>query len=385
MLYSRKQRNLLLQVLAIYILSLLLILPTVSYSRAKPWVCGDEPGYMLTGKKMFCAFFLQRDVSNPLWGEKLDNYGKILPRMGMYVIGFLDILALKIQKFHKIEYLVILRTLIAFLSAACVVLFYLVIRTNVSNSAGIIAAGMLLGNPYFRMVQTAVMLEIPMFLFALLALLSLVSLEKRLQENKIPFTQVIFFGLSAGFALSCKLSAIALYAVFLFVVLSNRRQFEKKQIFYTAGLVLVLGFSVFVISNPLLYRDFFGGIKAMTLGHIECRGGAFTLFNIASLKNFLVFPFIVFKTKLYDLNSIIMLTRLSVADYLAAGAGYMLCISGLITAIRKKKITGSIWGLSCFMVMAVIFLCSLDSCHYLRLFFLPSIALIWVFVSVLYK
>jgi hypothetical protein len=80
-----------------------------------------------------------------------------------------------------------------------------------------------------------------------------------------------------------------------------------------------------------------------------------------------------------------MVTRLNLEDYLAAGAGYILCAAGLIRAIRKKKITGCIWALSCFIVMGLIFLFSLANCHYLRLFFLPGIALIWVFAGVLHK
>lgn len=385
MLYLKEKRNLLINILAIYIFSFLLILPTVSYTRQKPWLCGDESGYMLTGRKIFRTFFLERDVSNPVWKERLDNYGKILPRMGMYVIGFLDILALKIQEFYKIEYLIILRTLIAFLSAACVVLLYLVIRINVSNFAGIIAAGMLLGNPYFRMVQTAVMLEIPMFFFALLALLSLVILEKKLQEGRPSVKLTALFGVFAGFAISCKLSAVALYPVFLFVMLAQLRRFKKKQIFLTIGLAVALGFGIFVISNPLLYRDFFEGIKTMTIGHIECRGGRLTLFNTGSLKNFLLFPFIIFKAQLFDLNSITMVISVNGIDYMAAGAGYILCAAGIITAINRKKITGCVWAFSCFAIMALIFLFSLDNCHYLRLFFLPSVALIWVFTGVLHK
>ena len=87
------------------------------------------------------------------------------------------------------------------------------------------------------------------------------------------------------------------------------------------------------------------------------------------------------KFHLVDLNSTVLDVSLKGMDYVMAIAGYVLSVLGLIAVFKRKKFIAFVWSFSCFLIMTLIFLCSLSNCHYLRLFFLPSVALVWLFVS----
>lgn len=365
------------------ILSILTSLPlfiSPSSSLHPEGLLDDEGGFYPTGKILFRTFFIEHDFSSEVWKNSCGRYGSYYPRISLYVIGFFDHLAQKIHLLiDPLQPVIIIKLCMAMLSAGSVLFFFRLIQVTASTRAAIFGASLLLVNPIFRDLQYRVLPEPPMVFFTMLSLLSFAYIDLRLKSHTYPWKWLIISGIAMGLAIGSKLHAFALVPVSLLIF--KRRMYDAHwvKIIVAPILVLTLSFMVFVLSNPLLYSDFFYGMRMMTSNHVAVYGGG--LFrDLSKSFQFVTIPFILFQ--FYPFPFDFWPVNLTIGNLLSMVIGYILLIGSLIKSSIKKDYLPLGWLAS--GLLFVFFVSSLrPGWSKVKIFILPVIALIWLISSTL--
>ena len=329
-----KTKKTALQAIIVFIVSFLFIaVPIVCFNDIY-FYCSDESLFLQQGRDSFHVIFVERDSNRDFW---MDEYSRRNPRLALYIFGGLDVLAKNIHNiFHDVETLIILKLLLSAIAAGCTAAFYLLLKTTLSQRAGIIASVFFLVNPFFKLIRSAVLLELLMLFFILWALLAIAFMEIKLKKGVPPWKTLSVFGVLAGLAISCKLYAFPLYPTFLFVLFSQRTRFKCNDSVKMLSWVLFLSIGVFIISNPILYHNFFTGMKDMTTGHLANKSGSVGLWNFSGAKYILIYPFILYRRMNFNMNREVMLLYLYATDFITVFVGYVLLIGGLLRQRFKK-------------------------------------------------
>ncbi|MFC2140418.1 phospholipid carrier-dependent glycosyltransferase [Candidatus Auribacterota bacterium] len=320
--------------LLVFLISFLLnIFPSFFYPSSIELPYDDEPGYIGYGRIQFETLFIEWDLFSGIWQENFKGYGTPNPRLPAYIIGFFKYLADKINSSFFTT-----RMLMLSLAAGCSTLLYILVRLTVSNIAGIIAAELLLLNPIFQSIRDRMVYHIPLLFFTLLTLISLVKIKRNFKKahNKKIYSR----GILLGITISCHLYAIALWPVLLSALLVGigRKFKESISIFFYVSLI---AFSVFIITNPLLYSDLVGGIKCMTTGHVTMvKAGVAGCTkpdpDFSFIKYIITFPFILFRNPPFMMAGVKNQWPPSPSDYFFIGIGYLLFIRGMIKIISNR-------------------------------------------------
>nr|BDD44351.1 hypothetical protein 3 [bacterium] len=297
----------------------------------------DERGFFSTGQKLFKAFFIDHDFSSSIWQEDFQNYGAHNPRVALYFIGAIQYV---FDFFHSqigtyLSYEMFLRYSITFFAALSVLFVWLFFLRTGKMFAAFLGCFLLCVNPVFLSTFSAVTNDIFMFMFSVAALFCLSLAEDNYPHRRIA---IIMFGILSGFALSCKLYAFTMYITFVFCSFFYLRVRNFTQVLLDVIIVTVLIPSVFTITNPLLYRDFFQGIELLTVSHVGY-DVPFIFSDLLSIKHLFVYPYLLVSFRGFSIAGIIDQPALLFSDYLMIFSTYILVVRGIYLAFIQKKYT----------------------------------------------
>ncbi|MBU1862074.1 MAG: phospholipid carrier-dependent glycosyltransferase, partial [Candidatus Omnitrophica bacterium] len=335
----------------------------------------DEIGFYKVGTFLFRVFFIEQDFSSNVWKESYSDYGCFNPRVGLYIIGFFDLLASYFNSFvNTLPKIVILRLLMAMLSAGSVISLFVLVRMTAPLHSGIIAVALLLTNPIFRGLQYSILPEVPMLFFSLLSLIAFMHVEKNLKQHVFSWKWFFLSGIFMGIAISTKLFAATLGIYFFIIIVQNQNHTTFKRVLL--GLLLVFGSSsvIFILSNPLLYTNIFQGIKIITIGHIA-KYQTNRLLNLQILKEIVTFPFILFRR-----DPFIWSTRVycETKEFLLITIGYIIFGMSVIKTRIKRDCLVLLWIASSFSLIAFVMISMASEWAAIKLFILPVIGIIWL-------
>ncbi len=363
-----------------FIIAFAYIAATLPFFAAEPLL--DECSFITTGQTLLSMyvheFIKNHDYSNPLWRENFGNSGSPHPKVAFYLIASFT----EAAKFFKINP----RWFMALLAAGCVVLMMNLVQTNqgggtISNRWVVIGAGcLLLINPIFRMLQVVLYAEIPQLLFALAALVALVRFDAALRNGQFRWFLLIGFGLFAGFSISCKLYSVILFFTFILYSLTMIKHFGKRWL--PANLLVgVMGWAVFIFTNPLLVQDFWFGIGEMSIRHLEYDAGTPTSFNWSGIYYFFFYPFLVYSPKFYNYVSSVIFPYFSLVEFPFAVVGYLLAVVGIVNVVVTRNWLPLLFAFCCFMFMGYIQLTMPVGAKVPRNLLFPAVSLIWLYAQ----
>jgi len=225
----------------------------------------DETGFLDVSRIYFKTLFIEKDIYSSVWEESYNHYGINNPKIPKYIIGFIDYITdTNIISQNKVRPL---RFSLSFLSAGCVLFFYILASKIYSPKIGYLSVFLLLINPIFMSIQYALIGLIPMLFFSLISLLFFYDIYGNFKKKIIPWKKIIFSGLFVGLAIGSKLYALSLVLFFFFLLLSLKELniTTRVRVFLVFFISL---FFIFYISNPSLYRYTLQGIRNMTVDQI---------------------------------------------------------------------------------------------------------------------
>lgn len=299
----------------------------------------DEHGFVVAGSLLFNEFFIERDYSSDVWQQDLDNYGVHNPRVGLYILGglnqFTNLLYSKFY-FENDNKIFLLRCFVSVFAAGSVLLIFLFFLKSEGKKTAFIAVFLLLVNPIFRSIQSALTTDIYMFFFFALSLFCLLIIDEFCQKRQWSFKWFLLFALAAGLAVSCKIYAVCIYFTLCLVLLKNfSRDMWQKNIL--SFLLVSFGIlAVFVISNPLLYTDFFNGMYALTKGHVEVSEYPVIL-NVLELRHMFLSPYLLFRWNAFDIAGISNQEPMIFVDYVVIAFIYVFVIRGMFVCCMRKR------------------------------------------------
>lgn len=307
------------------------------HDRTMLWV--DEPGFRNHGVVLFRTLFFERDLGADAWFDEFYNYGYRNPRVGLYIIGgvdiFLDIFVRLsiISNSSKILFLRMASAVFAALSLGC--LFYLLEKIS-GIGVAMVGTVLLFVNPIFRSIDSIVTNDIHMYFFSALSLIALYFFEMLHRRKMFSYLWLLIFAITLGVAVSTKLYAVYVYFAFCLILFKEYKKYSLKR---NLGIFLFVSFLVlfiFVLSNPFLYHDTLNGIIKMTTGHVVLPGEEL-FFSPVNLQYCFTYPYLLFRLTEFKIVGIFYQSGISTSDY------YQICIvlglvaRGIYDCIVDKK------------------------------------------------
>lgn len=363
-----------------FIIAFAYIAATLPFFSAEPKL--DECSFITTGRTLLPLytheFIKNHDFSNPLWRENFGNSGSPHPKVAFYLIASFT----EAAKLFKINP----RWFMAVLAAGCVVLMMNLVQANQGGQVIaarwlVIGAGcLLLINPIFRMLQVVLYAEIPQLFFALAALVALAQFDAALRNGQFRWILLFGFGLFAGFSISCKLYSVILFFTFVLYSLVMIMRFGKRWL--PANLLVgIMGWAVFIFTNPLLFQDFWFGIGEMSIKHLEYDAGTPTDFNWPSIIYFLFYPFLIYSPKFYNYVSSQIVPHYSLVELPFIIIGYILTVIGIVNVVVTKNWLPLLFAFCCFAFMGYIQLTMPVGAKLPRNLLFPAVSMIWLYAQ----
>lgn len=305
---------------------------------------GDEIGFVETGRILFRTFFIERDFFSDVWLKSYNNYGVHNPRVGLFILGGMDILA---STFFSSDKTIILRFLNAIFSALGVLFVFIFTEKLWSRKAACVALALLLLNPIFSTVAISLTPDIHMFFFVAVSLVLLVSFDNRTVFSK----RHLLLSVCIGLAISCRLYAFCIYLTFclmLFKKGNNVSCSRSLSLFYTT---FIAG-CVFFISNPVLYSNFFTGIELMTIGHVESLTADPIIGQFSRIRYLFVYPYILLRYMPFDVCTEIAGTTITTLNYLSVFIVYWFVFKGIKVCCYFRRYLPVLFFLSAHVFIA---------------------------------
>ena len=309
------------------------------------------------------------DFSNPAWHQRINNYGSTNPKIGLYILGAMNIVFDGIENPHKKNLL--MRLLMAFFSSITVLLLFCLADSSGTIYSGWIALGLILINPVFRSVQGALLPEIPMLLFAMSALVCLQYASVNINLANKAWMGALGFGVFAGLSVGCKLYAFALFPLFLAIIVLRFSHYRWKAIPLFVIPCLV-SFGIFALSNPILLQNFRFGIAEMTTNHLAIWAGEPFTWHKNSLAFIFSYPFDLFHLKRYLLSGDLPVPEIAKVLFFT----YIVFLWGTIKAISKKNFIAVFWMLCSFAMVGYVVLTMHRPWIIPKVFLLPTTSVI---------
>ena len=359
------------------------IVPSVWRWEAR--LCGDEPGFLRAGMLLTSALVdgaLAGDFSDPIWNESLENYGRYHPKVGVFILGALGHATSSSSDPGRTR---ILRAVAAAAAVGCVLLMFEIAATTGTWVSGVLAALVLSLHPAFHCMKAAILPDVPMTLFSLLALWMLVRFAGSAADRGDPFRAntrirlyLLGFGLFAGLAVSCKLYACSLFGVLPVVLWQVRRREAWTVLAWAAG-ACALALALFVVSNPMLYSNPVDGMRLMTSGHLDVADGEGVHFFAESLARTWPAVLHVYVPQRVDVSTDLYELRHMYVDA-PFFVGIVLFVAGGIVAVARRNLQALAWAASSFALIAYTYSRVPPEFHWghPRMFLLPAVALAWL-------
>ncbi len=379
----------------------LLAVPTDPGRRADdalPWPApgshleGDEYGHIEGGERFFRAFFMERDFGGPIWQEPLQSYGRFEPRMTHYTLGSIFRLScvltdsppactpqrwqgkLDVAPSCSAVQVQAMKLMVAGLAAVVVVLLFLFSWGEVGLPGALLVAALLAINPFLRNVATSMVREIPVLLYGSVALLALRSIERQLPE-RIPWPALLIFSLFAALCVSCGLYGFPVYVVLL-ALLALRVRRAPGRCAIALGVVGVVGAAVFIGHNPLLWQDLFGGLHALTTGHLDYDNAGEKVLEPGLLSYLFSYPFLLLRwTRFSLMNS---LPPLESPAYAVVIPSAVACLAALWGTRKLSSRVPALWLVACFLWTGFIVVTRPQFRLSAKLFVLPAVPVVWI-------
>ncbi len=346
--------------------------------RAPDTVQGDERGFLYYGTMQTELFWAcigpdRGACRDWRWAETYDGYGSRNPKLGMYALGVMDHATRGLPRDQRVPAMRLITGVLGALCVAGVAWLGAAIRPW----AGLLAAALLLLHPVFRASQVALLPDISMLLFAIVALLCLHRglAGRRLRQG----AWLLGAGTLVGLAVACKLYALALVPVVLGVAILGRSRLGWHG---WVGLLLGLtaGAGAFVGTNPYLWSHPQEALEAMTTGHVAAQSGTLggpgtgweSLRYLTWLPFSILLPDIDARTQVQDLGPM-----------WCNWIGLALAAAGLAGQLRRRRWTPLILLVCTFALAAWVVTRFDPGWLYPRAFLLPSLAVVWVWAGAL--
>jgi hypothetical protein len=193
----------------------------------------DEGVWVVAGKHYFQKFFLEKDHSKDTWeDQKFGDFGTRNPVLGKYLYGawlFADGSVSRETAFTAYDfknpddwvnfwdlrpddkYLISGRKLAKWMGVLCTLVLFLLIR-ELTNSwlLGMVTAVLFVLQPITFILSSRVMMDIPVLLFSLVALLAAAKGYREFRSRKLAdlYWQLVLIGLLYGLAMQIKLNSL---------------------------------------------------------------------------------------------------------------------------------------------------------------------------------
>ena len=346
---------------------------------------GDEEGFLEAGRiglqQYLFDFLGHLNASNSFWKDTYGNFGNANPRIGSYIFGILWYATALIDNFSL--RILVIRLLVAFIGAGCVALISKIAAELGGKTAGFLAPALLMLNPLFFGLQAALLLELPMIFFILLALNILVRINKNLGSENFNWNDFIIFGVYAGLAIGIKLYAFTLFPTFWSLLLINYKKLGRRW-FPAASVPVVVAAVIFIISNPVFFQNFWGGWYDLSVGHVNISLGRVNLFiQPFAVKELLFTPFIVYSPKaFYTGTNEATITPNSMFYLISCLLGYGLFLVGLVRSLIKKQFLPALYFVFTFLMTAYVISFFNPGWSFPRIHttIVPSLVLIYAFI-----
>ncbi len=369
--------------LGVLTFAIVTIVPSVWRWEAR--LCGDEPGFLRAGTLLTSALVdgaLAGDFSDPIWHESLENYGCYHPKIGVFILGALGHATASYSVPGRTR---ILRALAAAAAVGCVLLMFEIASSTGTWVSGVMATLVLSLHPTFHCMKAAILPDVPMILFSLLALWMLVRFvgsaadrEDTFRANTRIRLYLLGFGLFAGLAVSCKLYACSLFGVLPVVLWQVRRREGWIVLAWAAG-ACALALALFVVSNPMLYSNPVDGMRLMTSGHLDVADGEGVHFFAESFARTWPAVLHVYVPQRVDVTTDLYELRQMYVDA-PFFVGIVLFALGLVVAVERRNLQALAWAVSSFALIAYTYSRVPPEFHWghPRMFLLPAVALAWL-------
>ena len=309
------------------------------------------------------------DFSNPAWRQRMNNYGSTNPKIGLYILGAMSLVLDSIE--NPLTKNLMMRLLMAFFSSVTVLLLFCLADSLGTLYSGWIALGLILINPVFRSVQCALLPEIPMLLFAMSALVCLQYASKSIILANKAWRGALGFGVFAGLSVGCKLYAFALFPLFLAIIVLRFSHYRWKAI-ALYFIPCFVSFGIFTLSNPILFQNFWPGIREMTTEHLAIWAGEPFSWHKESLAFIFSYPFDLFHLKRYQLSGDLPVPEIVKVLFFT----YLVFLWGTIKAISKKNFIAVFWMLCSFAMVGYVVLTMHRPWIIPKVFLLPTTSVI---------
>jgi len=264
----------------------------------------DEMFWIPASNIAFQDFFITHDFSKETWDQAYYSWGNYNPTIGKFIMGLFiylwgdsqwrtfpvkegtEELTAKVS-FPTVETFLAARAPNFILACLSCSLLFFVVYVCIGFKEGVLAAILFAYNPIVRFVSHLAVTDFYVMFFGLLSTFFLILLIKGISRKSVPVILGICtpaVGLCAGFCIGSKLSGflnlinivLLLSIAWLFTLCAPWLTGKFKSI-HIAGikkntrwifpsitiLTMVISLSVFVFSNPFLYRDTSNNIHHM--------------------------------------------------------------------------------------------------------------------------
>lgn len=292
---------------------------------------GDEIPWIRHGHTLLPRY-LRLDWFDPIWADALDDFGSRHPRVGLYVVAAVDTLAERLTGDRVRN----VRRLMSLISAAAVAVLFFGAARRWSWGVGATAAALLLLHPAFSAVSTFALPEVPLLLFAALAM-GASGVREWFTRSYRP----ALFGLWAGLATGCRLHGASLAIAGAVLALTYRAASLRDRLRVLAILAAATA-AAFVLSNPLLLTRPVEGVREMSVGHLRSIGTAPDNFNTTEAADLAYAMLTVFDPEISNFYGYVPTYRQKRSPYALIGAA--LLIAGLWRCRRGRDVSPAVFA-----------------------------------------
>lgn len=190
-----------------------------------------------------------------------------------------------------------------------------------------------------------------------------------------------------GMAISCKLFAFALFPTFALLLFKKFKGVKSLiNMLLITCFVAFISFLVFYVSNPLLYDNFFHGIKMMSVVHVGDFSGDPFLFNFRNfriVRCIITYPLVIVRPRMLDSFFAIGIVPLAVSDVFLAILGYGIVIISLLMCDTKRNYLLFVWFSSSYLFTSFVIISLPSEWLHIRTLILPAISTLWLVSSAL--
>nr|BDD44354.1 hypothetical protein 6 [bacterium] len=299
----------------------------------------DEPGFVQSGKRLIVEGIQDGKLVPEIWMDDFGNYGLNNPKVGVLLLGVIDIFSNKFfpdteSEINKSK-IILMRSITSAFSAVGLVFIFLLLKNLYEQNVAFLGVFLVMVNPTFRSVASSLLPEVFMFCFVSVSLCCICEFFKsdRKGGSRYFLAASVFMALT----ISSKLYAISLYLFFLFMFFKESRKAAFLRIFLRFCTMSFLIAIVFVLTNPPFFMDFIYTIKAMTFDHMEVLQKVHAGYLGMGKEMFFVYPFVIYRDVKFGIDAISHQAPLGFKEYIVVVFAYLAVFKHVLGSIKTQK------------------------------------------------